>query len=204
MGFPDRVNRDLQASFEETIENLTVVFRDTSEGGPSRWAWDFGDGRKSSVQHPTHTYSHEGSYVVELVVSRAGRSSEFSKTVSVTEEDVESEALFITDIDPETGPAEGGNRVTITGTGFLEPLRTFFGGVLAEPVSVDGTTRIVVKAPPGVLGTVDCDDDDDDTIGTKVADTPVTITVELQSGTQESVQGGYTYLAPLGAPCNGD
>jgi len=36
---------------------------------PSSWSWDFGDGTKSTVQNPSHTYLAGGSYTVTLIVS---------------------------------------------------------------------------------------------------------------------------------------
>lgn len=37
--------------------------------GNHEWAWDFGDGSKSTEQHPTHTYQKSGSYTVKLKVA---------------------------------------------------------------------------------------------------------------------------------------
>jgi len=50
---------------------LTVAFTDASTGSPTAWLWDFGDGGTSGDQNPTHTYSSEGSYDVQLIVSNA-------------------------------------------------------------------------------------------------------------------------------------
>lgn len=50
---------------------LTVTFEDRSIGGPTAWAWDFGDGSKSTEKNPTHTFKTAGSYDVKLTVSRA-------------------------------------------------------------------------------------------------------------------------------------
>ena len=48
---------------------LTVDFTDTSTGpSVTGWAWDFGDGTGSSLQHPQHTYLAPGSYTVTLQV----------------------------------------------------------------------------------------------------------------------------------------
>jgi len=49
---------------------LTVRFTDRSVGGPTAWAWDFGDGTTANVQNPTHTYTTVGSYDVKLTVTR--------------------------------------------------------------------------------------------------------------------------------------
>ncbi len=187
----------VEAGFEATIDALTVVFRDTSTGNPTRWRWDFGDGTRSSQQNPTKGYSREGTYIVTLTASNADSSDSVNQAVTVTR------GLFVTDITPNAGPAAGGQTVTITGTGFVNPLRVFFGGVLAETVSVT-STRIVVITPPGILGTVACNDNMDDVIGERAADTLTTVLIELGSGTSHTVAGGYTYLAPAGAPCNGD
>ncbi len=187
----------ITAGFDFTQNALTVVFRDTSTGNPTRWRWDFGDGTRSSQQNPTKSYSREGTYIVTLTASNADSTDSFNEAVTVTR------GLFVTDITPNAGPAAGGQTVTITGTGFVNPLRVFFGGVLAETVSVT-STRIVVITPPGILGTVVCTDNMDDVLGERAADTLPTVLIDLGSGTSHTVGGGYTYLAPAGAPCNGD
>jgi len=72
------------ASFTHTVNQLGVVFSDTSQNGPTSWAWDFGDGSGSSVQNPTHTYAVAGNYPVKLVTSNnAGSSIVFSTIVTV-------------------------------------------------------------------------------------------------------------------------
>lgn len=48
------------------------------------WNWDFGDLNTSSAQHPVHTYSAPGNYVVTLTTnSSVGCGSSFSDTISV-------------------------------------------------------------------------------------------------------------------------
>jgi len=58
-------------SADETIiqPGTTVRFSDESHGSPESWSWDFGDGYTSNEQNPSHTYSREGIYTVELTVS---------------------------------------------------------------------------------------------------------------------------------------
>ncbi|AKB17623.1 cell surface protein [Methanosarcina sp. WWM596] len=48
---------------------LTVQFNDTSSGNVTSWFWDFGDGKTSTIQNPSHGYSESGSYSVTLNVS---------------------------------------------------------------------------------------------------------------------------------------
>lgn len=52
---------------------LTVAFSDTSYSPYPivSWAWDFGDGTGSALQHPTHTYVDTGYYDVQLIVSNS-------------------------------------------------------------------------------------------------------------------------------------
>jgi PKD repeat protein len=58
---------------------LTVDFSDLSTGGPTAWAWDFGDGGSSTQQNPSHQYAAAGSYTVSLIASNAGGSTTATK-----------------------------------------------------------------------------------------------------------------------------
>ena len=50
---------------------LDVHFFDQSQGNPTEWEWNFGDGSIDSVQNPTHSYTQIGVYSVSLVVKDA-------------------------------------------------------------------------------------------------------------------------------------
>jgi PGF-pre-PGF domain-containing protein len=63
---------------------LTVTFSDLSTGAPTSWLWDFGDGRGATVQHPIHTYSEGGTYLVTLTASNAVGSDTSSITDYIT------------------------------------------------------------------------------------------------------------------------
>ncbi|GEM_PF-2327636 len=73
-------------SASETIgpAPLTVKFRDLSRSTMSSWLWDFGDGTTSSEQNPIHTYEHEGTYSVTLVLG-GGNTDTISGTQQITE-----------------------------------------------------------------------------------------------------------------------
>jgi len=64
-----------EATFTASITSgnapLNVKFTDTSTGTPTNWTWDFGDGKTSTEQNPTHTYKAEGNYTVKLTVSNS-------------------------------------------------------------------------------------------------------------------------------------
>ena len=57
-----------------------VNFTDTSIGFPTSWIWEFGDGATSVVQNPTHIYTVDGSYDVQLIVSNQYGSDTILKT----------------------------------------------------------------------------------------------------------------------------
>ncbi len=64
------------------ITGQAVQFTDGSSGASS-WAWRFGDGGISNLQHPSHAYAVAGTYEVELAATNAGGTSRATRTVSV-------------------------------------------------------------------------------------------------------------------------
>lgn len=64
----------------------TVTFTDTSpttatHGPPTAWQWNFGDNTNIvTVQNPTHTYLHAGTYTVSLTASNIAGSDKFTRT----------------------------------------------------------------------------------------------------------------------------
>ncbi len=59
---------------------LTVRFTDLSGGSPNQWRWDFGDGRSSIQQNPTHTYTHPGTFRVQLTASGTNVAGSLTRT----------------------------------------------------------------------------------------------------------------------------
>jgi PKD repeat protein len=59
---------------------LSVKFTDQTSGQVNTWYWDFGDGKASSEQNPTHTYWTAGVYNVILTVSNDYGQADKTKT----------------------------------------------------------------------------------------------------------------------------
>jgi len=90
---------DLAANFSATTTSgcapLVVGFTDLSTGtGISAWAWNFGDGGTSALQHAVHLYTAAGTYSVRLIVSGGSCSDTLVATALVTVQPPEPVAAF--------------------------------------------------------------------------------------------------------------
>jgi PKD repeat protein len=54
---------------------LNVQFTDASTGIITSYTWNFGDGGSSNIQNPSHQYTTDGTYTVNLIVTGPGGSS---------------------------------------------------------------------------------------------------------------------------------
>jgi PKD repeat protein len=75
----------------------TVSFTDQSTNAVA-WAWDFGDGNKSSLQNPTNTFKNISDVTVKLTVTAAnGCTNSVSSPISVItgQEDFASDQIFV-------------------------------------------------------------------------------------------------------------
>lgn len=70
---------NIQIIPSETSDRL-VQFRDETPG-TNRWAWDFGDGEKSSLQNPSHLYQEYGTYKVCLTAGNQQNQGTFCDTL---------------------------------------------------------------------------------------------------------------------------
>jgi uncharacterized protein (TIGR02145 family) len=48
--------------------NGFASFTDMSNGNPTAWSWNFGDGSYSTLKSPTHNYTRNGTYMVSLTI----------------------------------------------------------------------------------------------------------------------------------------
>ena len=75
---------DAQWSFSVMDMNRRLVaFKDESIGKITSWKWDFGDGKTSAEQHPIHTYTKQGMFVVVLWVEGPAGKSRMAKVWDV-------------------------------------------------------------------------------------------------------------------------
>jgi PKD repeat protein len=74
------------ASPRSGLVPLTVEFEDGSAGGPTAWAWDFGDGGTSTAQNPSHEYTTIGTYTVTLTVTNTLGDDTMTKPEYITVE----------------------------------------------------------------------------------------------------------------------
>ena len=82
-----KVTSTLQTPVASFISNVTsgnvplsVAFTDKSTGSPTSWKWSFGDGKTSTQQSPTHTYSAAGYYTVKLTTTNAAGNNTVTKS----------------------------------------------------------------------------------------------------------------------------
>jgi len=92
--------------------------------------------------------------------------------------------FYLTSIQPNFGPAAGGQQVTIRGAGITAPVRVLIGGVVAKVAAVS-STQITAQTPrsktPLDAGT------------TLSVDVMVTNSIDQTSPASDTLAGGYTY-----------
>ncbi|HPF52484.1 MAG TPA: S8 family serine peptidase [Draconibacterium sp.] len=87
-GTVDPVNHAPVASFTTSINELSVIFTNTSTDpdgdAVSIVSWNFGDGTTSTLSGPSHTYAAAGTYNVSLTVTDGALQASTTKPVTVT------------------------------------------------------------------------------------------------------------------------
>jgi hypothetical protein len=121
-----------------------------------------------------------GTGTVDITVTASSKTSPITTTDQYTYIDIVP-APSVTNLNPNFGPKEGGNAVTITGTDFLDVTSVYFGSTPASSFTVESLTTITAIAPPGT-GTVDI------TVTASSKASPITTTDQ------------YTYIDIVPAP----
>jgi len=83
---PSAPQVSMLASLQSGVAPLTISFSATITGGvrPDSYAWDFGDGRTSTEESPSHRYDTTGTYIVTVTTTDAlGRTTTDTETIDV-------------------------------------------------------------------------------------------------------------------------
>lgn len=94
----------------------------------------------------------------------------------------EADALFISFVNPPVGSPQGGDQVTIQGSGFEPPVRVTFGGANAQVLSVSpNQIRVVTPPSPGA--------------GNQQQNVNVTVTINVneEEEASDTLVGGFTF-----------
>jgi hypothetical protein len=115
----------------DTLDPLSVAFRDISYYEPNTWSWDFGDGGISTERHPSHRYAQPGVYEVCLKVSNINSSHTHCKTLYLG-------------VSAQDNPVLQ-NQIEVTPNPFSHRLSVALSGHLRSPVLYlyDLTDRLV-------------------------------------------------------------
>jgi parallel beta-helix repeat protein len=106
---------------------LSVQFKDESTNSPTGWEWNFGDGKTSTEQNPSHTYETVGTYTVNLTATNYGGSNSTTKTdyITVTSDTSAPVASFTPDAN--SGQVPFTVKFTDTSTGKVSSWNWDFG-----------------------------------------------------------------------------
>lgn len=86
MPLEEQFRKPLDAKWSFVVaddQRRVIAFHDDSVGEVKTWSWDFGDGTSSNEQHPIHTYTRPGPYVVVLNIEGPAGKSRFSRVWDV-------------------------------------------------------------------------------------------------------------------------
>lgn len=119
----------------------------------------------------------------------------------------EAAAFFISDVQPRMGPQAGGTEITITGSGFIAPVRVEIDGFVASVLSVTSTEIIAVTpaVTDEVFQTEVCNDNNDAQEGQRFIPTAfdVTVTNGQFSESTDTLSNGFIYK-PTDSTCRND
>jgi PKD repeat protein len=71
----------IASSFNSCV--TTISFTDSSQNIPQSWLWNFGDGTTSTLQNPTHVFTSNGVFNVQLVVTNTLGSDSLTLQVTI-------------------------------------------------------------------------------------------------------------------------
>jgi len=143
------------AGLQEGGTSVTITGAGFSEATSVKFGAS--DASAFTINSPTSitaTAPAESAGTVDVTVANAGGTSATGAADQYTFV-AKGHAPSITSLSAKKGPAEGGNAVTITGTGFVGVTAVDFGSTPATSVTVDSATSVTVVVPPASTGAVE-------------------------------------------------
>ncbi|HEX2162985.1 MAG TPA: IPT/TIG domain-containing protein [Thermoanaerobaculia bacterium] len=174
-----RATRDGQPAPDGTLAVVTALEGSFGAvGGPQTATVELTNGVAQVAFFPP--VDEEQSVVVQATVAGAVGQTTIDVAGTTT--------FFVSHVEPASGSPQGGDTVTVIGSGFEEPVRVLFGGVNAQVLSV-GANRIRVRTPPSPGAPNE----------TETVAVSVTINVNEEETATDTVAGAFTF-----APGGGD
>jgi hypothetical protein len=118
---------------------------------------DFGSNASPTVTYVSHkelkaVVPAGSAGVVDVTVTSPDGSA--TSPISPADEYTYDPAPTVTGVSPDSGSTNGGNAVTVNGTGFVPGSSVLFGSVASSSVSYESSTELEVVAPAESAGTV--------------------------------------------------
>ncbi|HEY8631829.1 MAG TPA: PKD domain-containing protein, partial [Candidatus Limnocylindrales bacterium] len=83
-GTPGVPTASFTSSASSALSGVPITFTDTSNGSPTSWLWDFGDGTASTLENPSHAWATAGTYTVSLTATNSyGSSTPATASISI-------------------------------------------------------------------------------------------------------------------------
>ncbi|MFP5284673.1 MAG: IPT/TIG domain-containing protein, partial [Thermoanaerobaculia bacterium] len=124
-------------------------------------------------------YPPDDAGTANILVQVDDSSRQFSLPVQIA-------PFYLSAIEPNLGGAEGGTTVTITGAGFIDPVRVTIGSAVATDVEVKSETRITAVTPRSPTAV--------DSGTTLTVDVKVTNGLNQSQPGSDTLSGGFTYV----------
>jgi PKD repeat protein len=120
---------DFSATPEHGAPPLTVDFTDESDGSPTSWLWDFGDGATAIDPNPSRIYADPGVYDVTLAVGNAAGSDSLTRSRFVSVSSLYTGLVSAWNLNGDTADAVGPNSFTPVNS------PTFSAGLIGQVIS---------------------------------------------------------------------
>lgn len=125
-------NPDADFNYALVPGTKTVNFDASVSLNAGNYNWDFGDGGKSTLEKPTHTYTTDGTYTVRLIVDDCQIKDTITKTVNVPKPGNVQESAALAQLQIFPNPAQ--SLLYVHSPAGVQDLTLAISGLLGEKV----------------------------------------------------------------------